>query len=76
MTFWNNLNLVQDQCAASYRHQQGAFKYHITPREGGGVQQMCDKGVRQGGGYQLMRDKKIITLNLRDFCTENDENAT
>ena len=42
---------------------KGAFKYHITPREG------------EGEEISPMCDKNIITLNLGDFCTKNYENA-
>ena len=32
------------------KRDMGAFKYHITPREGEVEQPMCDKGMRQGEG--------------------------
>ena len=39
---------------------------------GGGM----DPAWHYGGRDQPMCDKKIIMLNLRDFCTKTNENAT
>ena len=36
---------------------------------------MCDKSVRQGGGIRPMCDKKIITLNIRDFILKITKNS-
>ena len=55
---------------------KGAFKYHITLREGGGGFSRCVmKALDRGEGVCPMCDKKVITLNIRDFILKITKNS-